>query len=810
MRFLGLFCFLFVAGFSSLVAETAVSNQCEFRLLGRGDLSGVTVLFKSLDLVLTSDAKGNLSSPLSSGQKVFSLAPGEYEVEVIAGGQTAGDRLKIPPEEHSLITIEIGPLQKTLTRNVTRQLSALQVRDTGRSDRSLEVLTAKEARSIPGAGGDILRGILNFPGVAPQSIQSQDLIVRGGGKNDIVFYYEGVPIGNPFHDLGFYSVFPSTALESVAFFPGAFPARIGRSQGAALEIFAKSSYDKTRPVFDFDANLAQAGGYLSIPLGKYFQFSVNGRRTFYETYLALVNSLKIDDPDFRKVQKAFSNLTPYFYDYTGRLDFHPDDKNFFTLFALGSDDRLTIHSKNAGTVFETTNYNLDEVWDSEALLYHYRGKIFRNDVSLSRYSFSNDEVFQEVPRSRLSSTYYRLRDSAEWHVGEHVSISAGGEYEYQTSPVTSVELDHPSQDLDFFNLVLGGDASAYINAQKRTNTFRAERHRLGAYADANIDLGPFTFTPGMRMGWDHLSKQVEGDPRLSVTFRPAKHLELFGRVGRYSQLVDITQAAAGYGNPALTSPYTFHFVLGGRFVLPPFEVKLETYYKDMRNQAVDNPSYNYFFPSDANNPRFISDGLGRSYGAELLARKQLSSGLFGWLAYSLSRSERYNYLTPSGFYANPLSNNGLDYKSFSRAWQAYDQDVTHSLSFAGSWDIVPRHLKLGTRVGLSSGKPFTETLVSQNGAGTLGLASSTNSLGARLPLRFSLDLRLDYTLKLFKKVDLTFYVDIWNAQYFWYPNVLYYTPIATNLSADQVGKVAPRESQTDLPIIPLLGVEVSF
>src|SRR6267378_1118817 len=59
---------------------------------------------------------------------------------------------------------------------------------------------------------------------------------------------------------------------------------------------------------------------------------------------------------------------------------------------------------------------------------------------------------------------------------------------------------------------------------------------------------------------------------------------------------------------------------------------VQGYYKDFFHQAratlvgVDPP--------------YLSTGHGRSYGMELLFRHQLTKNFFGWVSYSLSRTER--------------------------------------------------------------------------------------------------------------------------------------------------------------------------
>ncbi len=90
-------------------------------------------------------------------------------------------------------------------------------------------------------------------------------------------------------------------------------------------------------------------------------------------------------------------------------------------------------------------------------------------------------------------------------------------------------------------------------------------------------------------------------------------------------------------------------------------------------------------------PLYLSNnGLGRAYGIELLLRRQLMRGLYGWVAYSLSRAERRDDPTEYG-YPN---------------WRLYEFDQTHILTVIASYQ-TEHNWTFGTRLRYTSGDPFT-------------------------------------------------------------------------------------------------------
>ncbi len=122
--------------------------------------------------------------------------------------------------------------------------------------------------------------------------------------------------------------------------------------------------------------------------------------------------------------------------------------------------------------------------------------------------------------------------------------------------------------------------------------------------------------------------------------------------------------------------------------------------------------------------RLLVPHTGRAYGLETLIRRQAKSGLYGWLSYTLSRSERYK----------------------DGAWAPYDFDRTHLVNLVAGL-LLPRNWDVGVRLQYQSGKPATTTY-GYNTARTNGYDR--------------IDIRVDKRA-VYKGWLLDFYVDIMNA-----------------------------------------------
>jgi len=157
------------------------------------------------------------------------------------------------------------------------------------------------------------------------------------------------------------------------------------------------------------------------------------------------------------------------------------------------------------------------------------------------------------------------------------------------------------------------------------------------------------------------------------------------------------------------------------------------FYRYMWNLVMRNP--------DASPPLpvlWFQDGVGRAYGAQILLRFSPHPALSGWLAYTLSRSERRH--------------------SSEYCCRLLDQDQTHLLTFPpmrrGAVFV------LGVRFRLASGMPRTPVIGSYLDATTgqsQPIFGQQNSI--RLPVFYALDLRVEKHFRR-RSLDIVPYLEI--------------------------------------------------
>jgi hypothetical protein len=103
-------------------------------------------------------------------------------------------------------------------------------------------ITPVEIRRIPtpGANSDLVGYIQSLPGVGAMGDRGGQLFVRGGTSSENMVLVDGSLIYQPFHILGFYSVFPEDVVSSVDFHAGGFGPRYSGFTSSVLDVRLKN------------------------------------------------------------------------------------------------------------------------------------------------------------------------------------------------------------------------------------------------------------------------------------------------------------------------------------------------------------------------------------------------------------------------------------------------------------------------------------------------------------------------------------------------------------------------------------------
>ncbi|MBC7777902.1 MAG: TonB-dependent receptor, partial [Phycisphaerae bacterium] len=99
-------------------------------------------------------------------------------------------------------------------------------------------ITPKQIRSLPSAGGqaDVAQYLTVLPGVVFTGDQGGQLYIRGGSPVQNRILLDGMTIYNPFHSIGFFSVFETELIRNVDVLTGGFNADYGGRISAVVDV----------------------------------------------------------------------------------------------------------------------------------------------------------------------------------------------------------------------------------------------------------------------------------------------------------------------------------------------------------------------------------------------------------------------------------------------------------------------------------------------------------------------------------------------------------------------------------------------
>lgn len=637
-------------------------------------------------------------------------------------------------------------------------------------------LERQELQKVPGTFGDPIRVIQNLPGVARTPFGLGQLIVRGATPDQTLTFLDGVEVPLLFHLGGGPSVVNAEFLDQIDFYPGGFGSQYGRAIGGVVDVTTRKGASDTWHG-SVKVDLLDTGVFLEAPVVPGVSVAVAARRSYVDALLPLVLP---NDPEGGTLL-----VLPRYWDYQVRMDFgarrgdeaSTGPRSTGYVMAFGSDDVLNVVASGGG---RTRDVSLD----FQTLFHRVKGDWTWRYGNMS-------SVF----------TPYAGYDRAKFGFGEQINVTADV-YSVGGREIFSIDWsdDITSRvgfDLLFEHLVGVGELPVisgiqyvgFPGAEPKLQTQRFERtinsFDGALFAESDFTFGPVTLTPGVRLSASRIYGRNRNtvEPRLFARYAPTDRFALKGSVGLYTQPPE----SANLEKPPLGSPFlqherAFQTSLGfeQRFT-DAISLDLTGYYNRRYDLIVSPGPIDVLPDGSVERYQYANEGLGRAYGLELMLKHDVTRDFFGWVSYTLNRSE--------------VRRAGTD-----RDYVLGGFDQTHILTLVGSYRL-PHGFELGARFRLVSGIPDTplvhdyDQYLSDNNSyrGTYG---ETNSV--REPTFHQLDLRLEKSF-LFQDWTLSAYLDVQNVYN------------QRNVEATFVDYRHRREYDVPgIPFLPVVGVKGSF
>jgi TonB family protein len=644
------------------------------------------------------------------------------------------------------------------------------------------VVQAEQATRVPGTQGDVLKVVENLPGVARAAAGSGALVVWGSAPTDTRVYVEGVRVPRLYHDGGYRSIISSDFVKAVELIPGGYGPLYGRGLGGLVTV-ATRPLDEHGIHGSIAADTIDASASVRAEITDKLHVAVAARKSYLDSVLSAVTSEDVGQ----------YVPVPRYWDGQARAVYNLAPHETIELGALVSSDRTTRNNPAADpslTTSSTAGTDFNRVY-ARYEKHMADGSVVTITPSVGTDSTSLVNTYgQTVTELTNDSWISGLRAGWQGQIEKYLRGSVGVDAEMQASSLHRAgSIGAPPREGDIY--VFGQPPPSQVSYDDWKTVIAS----IAPYVEGDFSLFDDTLhiVPGVRLepfitstnkatpppagspntGLSHEDTVIE--PRLSVRYAFTPRITGKAAVGVYHQPPQPEDLSASFATPGLLLSSAEHYLAGGVFQLTE-SLSIETtgFFAMQHNLATRSESDSPLLAQ-----ALVQQGIGRSYGTQFLLRQQQIGHFFGWISYSILRSERKDA---------PDKN-----------WRLFDYDQSHVFTAVGSYDLG-NGFEVGLRFRYATGYPRTPVISafydgrSDTYQPIFGAHNST-----RIPPFVSLDLRFAKRFKLGGKTEAEVYLDVQNVTNHSNPEEIVYNPTYT-----QQGYI------TGFPILPVVGGRLSW
>lgn len=686
--------------------------------------------FEDNQLIAATDSAGRF--------KFTSLPTGTFKLIIIAPG------FKPFFSEVTVAPVTRADLTLYLTKQNYNEYEIVVYGKSVQPEVAYHSLTGQEIRHLPGFNGEAVKVVLALPGVARPVLGGNELVIRGANASDNRIVFDGISLPYLYHEVSDFSLYRtiinSDVLSSVSLLPGSAGVRYGNMVGGVIELAGRQARTD-RWHFSLDANLLGYSLLFESPLLKNLSIIGSFRGSLDEYTLEIIQ--RIRNSPVEPAQEKY-------LDFSLRFDYSLMKSHKIFIEAIGAQDTIARMP---------TAWQISRGLAGDEIAYT-SGRKFLQGIAGWDW-FIND--------NRTNS--FRLGVRRQYSTSIDRDFAFGGQPLEMDGHENTFDLRNEYSEKFSTNVTLKGGCDVHITPLKSgwkqngidttyADTTDLVRGQTGFYLSASWNgINKLTITPGLRYDWypairyrgalipefwnyDSFDNTTHfsGDPalRLAARYDLDQLCSFTASMGTYSQCPGLD--AIWYSSPdSLTSIKGSQFSIGySRQLTNAIFSSIDAYY----NQQWD--MFRFTTAAERQSVPVVDqvfgkfNGKARMVGLEFLIRHQQTRQFSGWLSYSLSYAERFDFAQ--------------------QKWYRYDYNILNNIQVVGQF-ALPLENNVGVRLQYTDGYPYTPYYTRYYDATHFhyqAIAGQKNSM--QYPSYVGLD--LNYAKKwVFKKSVLTTYVE---------------------------------------------------
>ena len=754
---------------TSLLAQQGTLKGQVYSTKSNEPLESASVRVQGTSLGARTDVQGRFV--------IAGLKPGFVRliVSMLGYETTTSAEVQVIGNQTSFIDIALDEASTSLTEVVVRPNMRLKRVE---SPLSLQILGIKQIEKNAGANRDISKLVQTLPGVGATDPNRNDLIVRGGGPSENVFYLDGIeiPVINHFSTQGasggVVGMINPDFVREISFYTGAFPASRTNALSSVMEIKQRDG-DTDRIHIKASVGASDAALTIEGALSEKSSFIASARQSYLQWL-------------FKAIKLPF---LPTYNDFQLKYKHRFNAHNELTILGIGAIDDMSLNTKLQSTGSEVQRYILSYLprykqWNyTVGAVYKHYGAEHTDSWVLSRNMLrnssvkhqSNDPTLPKLSEYQSDETESKLRYE-RMYTTLPFKLSFGAGLRYADYRNRAERLAYQS----------GKVVPLSYDAHIRLLAYSAFAQASDEYLDRRLKIGLGVNLVGNTLNSVMSNPFPQLSPRLSVSFALTDDIDLNANFGRYAMQPSYT--SMGYQAPDGTYPNKMRLryimsnqaVLGGEYHLGSYlHFSAEGFYKsyssypisELEGISLASKGTEY---GQVGAEAVLSTGEGRAYGAEVVARLMPWHQFSATATYTLFRSEftdKAGIYRPSSWDTRQMLNLLLSYR-LGKSWY-----LSASWRYSGGAPYTPIDMELSTNKAAwtVTNRAYPDY-------------ARFNTL--RLPAKHQLDLRLDKEFY-FKRWMLNLYLDVQNA----YLSSYVSAPIYTN--RDSSGEVMDHPSDPE-------------
>ncbi|MDD5186005.1 MAG: TonB-dependent receptor, partial [Paludibacter sp.] len=574
-------------------------------------LEFAAILIQGTTIGSTTDLDGNfIFTGIEPGFKRLVVKYVGYETTVSPEIQVQGNQtvyVDIPVPESS---VQLGEVIVRQNLNVKRIESPISVLCIG----------VQEIEKSAGANRDVSKVVQALPGVGATDPNRNDLIVRGGGPSENVFYLDGIeiPVINHFATQGSsggsVGIINPDFVREINFYTGAFPANRVNALSSVMEIRQKDG-SKDRVHTKLSVGASDAALTIDGPIGKKSTFIVSARQSYLQFLFAAIGL----------------PFLPTYNDFQFKYKIQIDPKNEISFIGIGAIDDMVLNTGIANPTesqsyilsylptYKQWNYTVGAVYKHFATTHFDTWVLSRNMLRNSNFKYlDNDQTKVKTSDYKSDEAENKLRFERNYpDLPVKLSFGAGIKYSHYTNQTyRQYFLNGMVNSLNYNTQINLFGYQAFAQASKEILN---ERLKLSF----GINFAGLDYNKNMRNPLNQFS------PRLSASYALSEKLDLNGNVGRYAMQPAYTtlgyKDAAGVlvnQNERLRYTVSNQAIIGFDYrPMDKVRMTVEGFYKEYEDYPVSVTDGLSIASKGTNfgqvgDEQIISTGKGRAYGVE--------------------------------------------------------------------------------------------------------------------------------------------------------------------------------------------------